>query len=339
MNIILTLVFALLIIPSAVYAEGKTSSEIRFKVDEGYTEVKAGSFLWIPLPLKNDAQIEILVDVQNRQFDDLSVFVCDQLNLSLLKNNLPSKCWGKHRQKDKFSISGDVIATSPHYLVFSNTFSLIVKKKLNYSVYATISTPWQLARDFEQNMSALSSSVSNTYGIDDFDITLQPCHQENAFSEKATGNIIVCSELFMELGRTNQSGTLLAILLHEIGHSLLNKLGLPNWDNEETVDEFALYSLYQANKQELAFTWIEWHEAQLTKPELIYRLNNDERHPLSAQRARNARRLINSPKEMVNRWNNLLYPYMTDQALKELIGKQAPHSNVPLARQILASRS
>ncbi len=338
MNVIFILILALITIPYEVYAEGKTSNEIRFKIDEGYMEIKAGSYLWKPLELENDARVEVLIDVQNSQYDDLSVFVCDEHNLQLLTNNYPSKCWGKHRQKDKFSISGDVTATSPNYLVFSNTFSLIVKKKTKYSVYATISTPWQLAQDFEKNMSALSLSISKIYGIDDFDITLQPCGQENAYSEKASGNITVCSELFMELVRSNQSGALIAVILHEIGHSLLNKLGLPNWDNEETVDEFALYSLYQANKQEFAFSWIEWHEAQLSKQELVYRLTNDVRHPLSAQRARNARRLINSPKEMINRWNNLLYPYMTNQALEDVVKNHSPNSNASLARQILASR-
>lgn len=339
MKSLLGLVFGLVIFPFSAYAEGKVADEIQFKIDDGYTEIEAGTYLWLPLQLKTDARIEIFLDVQNATYDDLSVFICDEQNLMLLRNDRPSKCWGVHRQKDNFVVSGNVILTSPHYLVFSNTFSVIVKKKASYSVYATIPTPWQMAHEFEQSMSALSSEISKAYGIEEFDITLMPCGHENAYSVKETGNIEICSELFMELGRSQKTGTLLAILFHELGHTLLNKLGLPNWDNEEAVDEFALYLLYQANKQELAISWIEWNESRSTKTELTNRLLNDVRHPLSIQRARNIRRLINSPKELSDRWNNLLYPYMADHALEDIIQKRPPYSDVNLAVEILASRN
>lgn len=338
MRLSLSLLVSFLIYPTLALSEGKVADHLRFKIEEGPIEVEAGNITWKPLPLKEPARLEVFVDVENATFDDLSVFVCSESDLSLLLANIPSNCWGANRQKNRFSFSGNATTASPHYLVFSNTFSMIVKKKAFYSVYATTSTPWNLAHNFEEGMSSLSDKISSNFGIEEFDIILAPCGTENAYSAKSSGDITICSELFVELSRTENTGTLAAIMFHELGHSLLNKLGLPNWDNEEAVDEFALYSLYQANKQEFAIQWIEWNEARFRKSELTRRLHTDVRHPLSIQRARNIRRLLKSPKEMISRWNNLLYPHMTDQALTAITRDENPNSDGELANAVLINR-
>ncbi|KZD01366.1 hypothetical protein TH47_11695 [Thalassospira sp. MCCC 1A02803] len=338
MRLNLFILISLLICPSLAFAEGKVADYMRFKIDEGPIEVKAGNIAWRALPLKEPAHLEVFVDVANATFDDLSVFVCNERDLSLLRANARSSCWGVNRQKSSFSFSGKAAGNGPYYLVFSNTFSMIVKKKASYAVFATVPTPWNLAHNFEEGMSALSSEISKNFDLDEFDIVLEPCGTENAFSIKSSGNITVCSELFFELVRTENTGTLAAVVFHELGHSLLNKLGLPNWDNEEAVDEFALYSLYQANKQEFAIQWIEWNEARFRQSELTQRLHSDVRHPLSIQRARNIRRLLKSPNEMINRWNNLLYPHMTDSALIAITRDENPNSDGQLAEAILARR-
>ncbi|HBS22374.1 MULTISPECIES: DUF4344 domain-containing metallopeptidase [Thalassospira] len=333
-------IFVLLIITPFQYAFASASvaDRLRFKIDEGYAEIKAGSIWWKPILIKTDAKIEVFVDVLNAQYDDLSVFICDDQQLQIFKAGQPARCYGANRLRNSFSIMGAVTNTRPHYLVFSNTFSMLITKKAAYEIYADISTPWQTVHEFEEGMSKGILEIAETYGIDEFDITLKSCGHENAYSSKATGNITLCSELFFEFMRTNRQGAVEAVLLHEIGHTLLNKLGLPNWDNEETVDEFALYFLYLAGRQESAISWIDWYEQKNTRSELINAAQNDVRHPLSIQRARNIRRLLNNPDEMIARWNRLLYPYMTDEALQGILRDAPARSSPELAKEILIRR-
>lgn len=330
---------SILLSTSLAHAGGRVADELRFKIDEGYIEVSAGNMRWKPIPLQKNATIEVLVDVHNQRYDDLSVLICDAQQLSVFRSGNSARCYGGTRLKDRFQISGAIDETRQYYLVFSNTFSLIVTKKASFTVYATTPTPWELAHKLEEGFSALTAELSRTYGINEFDILVESCGHENAYSAHKSGNITLCSELLMELIKTNNEGALFAVLLHEVGHSLLNKLGLPNWDNEETVDEFAIYMLYLASKQEAALSWIEWNEQKNSRAEMINALENDVRHPLSIQRARNVRRLLNNPSEMITRWNNFLYPHMTSSALQKIASTSPPRSDPEKANSILAARN
>ena len=56
------------------------------------------------------------------------------------------------------------------------------------------------------------------------------------------------------------------------------------------------------------------------------------------KRVRNIERILADPKPVVERWNRLLYPHLTDQTLREVIADPGRYHDPDMARAELADR-
>ena len=150
-------------------------------------------------------------------------------------------------------------------------------------------------------------SIDPLYKWPPLTLRIQPCGAANAYSSP---NIIICSELVGDLLNKNMIGALAPILLHELGHSVLKGWGLPGYDNEDMVDEFATFILSSTpNGRSDLNTYIQWLDAQDSVSEAVNQIYVGDKHTISLQRARNIRNALEHSEDIKARWHRLLKPY------------------------------
>lgn len=328
-----------LLTSAQAFAGGYVADVLRFKVDDGHAEVQAGRFWFKPLPTFSDAELEVGITVHNKIYNDVDALVCTERELSLYRAGRPARCAGVNRGKGSFTFRAPAHSPERLYLVINNSFSLVVKKKVSFTVFVRDRIDQVKRRALEDGLAKGSAAVSMMFEVPEFDLRVEPCGQDNAYSNSRTGDITICSEMFMGMALGGQKGALSAIMFHEMGHTLLNLWGLPGYDNEETVDEFAVVMLYLQGKQEYAIEWIDWFEKHDSRQQALTKLYVDDRHPLSVQRIRNIRRILQNPGPVIARWNRLLYPRMTVAGLEE-VQKLAPmYADRDLAKKLIADKA
>jgi len=314
-------------------ADIHVANQMRFEVLKTGFQVNAGSEAYFDLTAANIGdRFEVSVQSTNGLFPDISAYVC-------LKGGTNQNCLGYTKTKAPYRFSIDVKKPGNYILKFDNTYSAFTNKKGSVSVNATLQIDQNTRANFEQMFRGMEQEIFSTFNVPKFNMRLQPCRSENAFSLNDGGHITICSELFMKLIREQKPGALMGIIFHELGHSLLNLWGQPNWNNEETVDEFAITMMYWDGIQEKAFDWVSYFEAKNSVQEANHILQKGDTHPLSIQRARNARNILNNPAQVISRWNKFLYPYLTTSKLRALIDNPGKHGDRALANRVLQSRS
>jgi hypothetical protein len=154
--------------------------------------------------------------------------------------------------------------------------------------------------------------------------------------------VVLCEEYLDQLrrkleDRSKIEDVLLFTLLHEIGHALLRQWRYPTYASEETADEFATVLLVMLNQEERLEAQAEFFHANASLLELLSKSVKNDRHPLSAQRARNIRRW-SQEEDLVRRWQPVLVPHMRTPVLQKLREAPKPWTDVALVERELAER-
>jgi len=323
----------------AVFAQQAVAEKLRFEIASKKYEVHAGAQINDILGEWNVGDsVEISIIPENKVYPDVSAYVCHQEDARDFMAGLANDCRGRNKGVAPYVFTYDVLKSGRHYLVFDNGYSLMNVKRGRYTVMITTALPDEQRQPFETMFSNLPTEIGKTFRVEPFKTYLKPCGQENAYSNTATGDVTFCSELLFPLLMKQREGAFMGIMMHELGHTLLNLWGMPNYDNEQVVDEFAMVYLYLEGMQEKAMDWIAYFEEHNSAQQAAYQLNNDMRHPISIQRVRNIKRILDNPKPVIDRWNSFLYPHMTNFALKGIIENAGKYGNVALAQKTLDDR-
>ncbi len=302
-------------------------------------QIGPGRYTALPFAAPANSSFDVRIDIFNQSFADLSVWVCDEIGMQRYKNRQQNNCRGYARQKRRIEFRWPVTRRGTYYLVLDNTYASVIKKSVGVSLRLNGRFDEQLRALFETGLFGISQQLNATFDIPNIDFSIRPCGTINAFSEIKTGNITICSELLMKQLYNRRTGSFLATVAHEFGHSLLNHLGLPGWDNEDTVDEFATVFLLWEGQQQAAMDWIEDFREADSRAQAQRKLIADIPHELSIQRARNVERILRNPRPVVARWNLLLYPYLTDAYLRRISDNPGAYHDRALAEEELARRN
>lgn len=320
-------------------AEVHIADKYRLEIFNQYIEVKHGQYWQYPVSLDQNDLLEVSVNVYNKIYKDLSVFVCHQDDVQSFMANNPSGCRGINKGIQSYNFTFQAYRPGPHIIIVDNSYSMMMKKKASLSVYKTATISDQEKTEMKTSFDKFSQGISKVFQIKKLDFNFKSCGQKNAFSANQGGAITLCSELYFDILKRQIPGALDSIIFHELGHSLLNIWGMPNWDNEETVDEFALVMLYWGSAQEKALDWIRYFEADNSAAQARYKLTNDDGHPLSVQRIRNIQRILRNPAPVIARWNKFLYPHMSNKALISIIDNPGRYEDKQLAANIHNQRN
>ncbi|TWJ18709.1 DUF4344 domain-containing metallopeptidase [Geobacter argillaceus] len=335
MRIILTIILIMLAVPSL--AEVRVQSQIPVNRN-GSELVQARSYTTIPLGSINQGdEIDVSVTVTNAVYKDLSAYVIDKTNLNLMNQGLEYKSAGVQKQISPIQFKTKSWSYGEYYLVLDNRFANFLGKKIDYNIKTVKTLPEADRMKLAESYDAIYDSLKSTFIFPDFNINIVMCGMENAFSNP---DITLCSELVQKLIQDGQPRAIVPIFMHELGHTLLNLWGLPGFDNEDVVDEFAtimLVRMGEDGKRSIneAMEWFSGHDVQA---EVLNMLKKGDRHSLSIQRIRNMERLMASPENYARRWNRLLYPHMTDKALNGIINSTGKFDEPALAKNELEKR-
>ena len=230
-------------------------------------------------------KLAIQVGARNAVFNDITACI---LTEDEARNYQPrGGCRGRVKTMTPFMLQWQVEAEAKHFLVLDNTYANFIKKTVGVDVKYQKFLNQQEVSNLAMPFESIRASIDRTFENADFNINVKPCGESNAYSDHRTADITICSEIMSDLQRN--PGALTATLLHEYGHSLLNRWGEPGSSEEDMADQFATVSLLRAGDKgrELLLQWIQFWAQRDSRAEAQNQLIRGDTHSLSIQRARN----------------------------------------------------
>jgi hypothetical protein len=301
--------------------------------------IQPGRFKVLPIGLlKAGDQIEIRVDAANKIYNDITVCIATEAEARSYSPR--SQCNGQSRAKTPLTVQDRVAQDGSFYVVLDNSYAALIKKPLAVQIATRRTLSAEDAQRLKDGFLKTQSMMSAMFENSDFNIYVRPCGQSNAFSNNRTADITVCSEFIHEMNARRNAGALVAVLLHEYGHSLLNRWGEPGASEEDMADQFATALLLRSGDRgrELLQGWIGYWLQQDSRAEAAHQIQRGDTHTLSIQRARNIQNAMNFPEDFSRRWNKMLYRHMTREALSRLVAKPSKYDDLDLAQDAISRK-
>jgi hypothetical protein len=193
----------------------------------------------------------------------------------------------------------------------------------------------------QASLDEFEQKLTQIFIFQSFPLKVKRCGMAQAFA--SAKGIVLCTEyaekLYETLGEKDKvSDALLFTVFHELGHVLLAQWKSPVYDNEEVADEFATSVMILLGLKDRVKAKAEFFEAQPARLEALAKSFKDDRHPLSAQRARNILRWANDPT-LLRKWQGQLLPHIRTAVLEKLDRSSAPpFDRTAIARELAARR-
>lgn len=226
----------------------------------------------------------------------------------------------KGRSFGKLSFSVTIPDSDLYFLVLDNK-DLTQTADLQLHIQAVADTPvHDDASQLQRSLDQLSKDLSRLFIFTPFPINLQRCGKEGAFGGK--GGVILCIEFIEKIQNSlhdqkKSTDVLLFTIFHKIGHVLLYQWNYPFFDNEELADEFATALLMMLRQKERLRATTEFFISNPSAQELMTKAFQNDRHPLSIQRARNILNWMKDPVR-IGKWQLFLIPHMQTETLQTL---------------------
>lgn len=342
-NLVRTLAITAILVSTKVVAQVTVSPVMALDQQVSNFVVNAKSMQVIPLPTSGSHQdaYRIKIDASNAIYKDITAYILDQKNLLMYQSGQTFSGLGYQKAIAPFIIQGSIPFKGPKFLILDNRYASIIAKKVNITIEAKLPLTSSQQQKTQQSFEELYANLKKKLIFPDFNIRVEPCGQINAFSDSfGSGDIHYCTETISYLSRTNNAGAFTAIFLHEVGHSLLGLWGVPGNNNEDIADEFATYVLMSSgpNGYALLNRSLEFWEGRDTSAEIQNMLTSGDRHSLSVQRIRNIKENMQRGEAFIKRWNTLIYPHVTEEALNAIVQNPSYGDDVALAEKIISER-
>jgi hypothetical protein len=237
-----------------------------------------------------------------------------------------------------------IIPAADNYLVVFDNRKATEARAITVTIRAvpgkSDETTQKMHREFERRLGTFERRLNQVFDFDPFPIRAKQCGTPQAFS--GPSGIVLCQEFAVMLlatldDKAKAADALMFTIFHELGHVLLKQWQYPFFNNEEVADEFATSLLVMFGQKARVHAAAEFLAANPSVIEAIAKVFRDDRHPLSAQRARNILRWLRDP-QLVHKWQKIFVPHMQTTML-EKIQRQSPNwANIALIEQELATR-
>lgn len=269
---------------------------------------------------------------------NLSIMICDEANFRRFQSRRSWKCYQVRNHPSPITLEGMAWTAGNYYVVWDNTMT----RQREQTLQIWLDVPGFMGSEsysfIKRHMDYFDKLIVYTFQTGPVMLSVEPCGQKNAYASLTTGAIVMCTELFEHALKYDSLGVIYQIFFHELGHILLGQLDLPGANNESLVDEFSIYMMLQTNTASLVSDALEFWMTRDSQTEALDRLNRNIKHPISIQRARNMVDVLRDAENVSRKWNKLIYPNLTAQALFDARDKPTVVDNPALANRILISR-
>ncbi len=323
--VILLVVVLVLSSGLTVRAEQKRQFSLHVNLDPGQ---------WKAARLKNlvrDASLSVSI----HGFDAVDILILKEQDYQKFPE--PSDPLFKGRSFDQLTFTIDIPVSGDYFLLFDNRRSAH-PADLQIDLTATASGPSRNADSrLQSSLDRLSVDLHKLFIFDPVPIVLRSCNTAGVFS--VAEGIVLCHEFVDKLQTTlrdqqKTTDVLLFAIFHEFGHHLMLQWDYPFYDNEEIADEFATALLMMLRQQDRLQAAGEFFIQNPNARDLLLKAFQDDRHPLSAQRARNILNWMKDPNR-IGRWQLFLLPHMQTETLEALRDKaKTPKTRALLDREL-----
>ncbi len=241
--------------------------------------------------------------------------------------------------KERFSFSIVIPSKGDYFIVLDNR-SGREPRKVGLTVLAAKGSADRI-KSAEEVLRRFESQLHQIFIFDPFPIGIKQCGETKAFLDES--GIFLCTEyvhhlyeILRDLGRTKDM--LSFSIFHEAARILLTRWDHPSSDIEEVADELATVLMVMFNQKERV---IEIGEHLVKNPsicESMEKIFQDERHPLSLERAQKLLNLLRDSNNLAFKWQNFLVPHMQTILLRRLKIKPTPWTDLPLVEKELLKR-
>jgi len=236
------------------------------------------------------------------------------------------------------SFSVAVAEKGDHYILFDN-------RRGTESRAVTVTLQAALGeKDRTQAAGAILSEfekqLHRLFVFDPFPMGVKQCGVPRAFADEP--GVFLCNEyvyhLYEALRDQEKAKDFLSFsIFHEVARQLLEDWNHPEAGKGERIDEFALALMLMLNQKRRALGAADSAVKNPSAFTAMTKLFQDERHPLSAQRAK---KVLNCAKDstLPKKWQAFLVPHMQTALLKSLKKKPTSWTDLSLVEKELASR-
>ena len=297
-------------------------------------DIPAGK--WKGIRLRNLPK-DAVVAVQVESSDEILVALMDSKSFQRFSKTSRPLFLGQVEKKLAFTVS--IPRAGDHFLVFDNRTGAQSR-----AVTVTI----RAARGSADQMDAANKifkeferQFHQIFVFDPIPIAIKQCGTAKTFVD-APG-VVLCGEYVHHLydtleDREKTKEALTFSLFHEVGRVLLSKWDHPFANKEKEVDQFATVLLVMLNQKESLRNTAEFFVKNPSVSVTLQRLFQDNRHPLSAERAQDILDWLKDMK-LVRQWQKILVPHMQTPLLEKLKLHPTPWTDISLVEEELAKRS
>jgi hypothetical protein len=169
------------------------------------------------------------------------------------------------------------------------------------------------------------------------------CGHSNAYYDPGRKRITLCSEMLTEMARSGpiSQSPVLNVLMHEVGHGLIDQWNLPGADNEEMADELGamLIMIITQGVDEIGKAVRYWQtqapwDAALIESAPLW----SSPHPLAVQRGRKLSAIADNPGYYLARWYPIIVAHLSKKTLQSHADGAFRYADAALARSVLVAR-
>jgi hypothetical protein len=242
------------------------------------------------------------------------------------------------RVERHLSFSVTVSEAGDHYLVLDNRRGS-EPRTVKVVLHAASSAADQL-NAANKMMHALELQLSQIFVFDPFPIGIKQCGTPKSFVNPS--GVVLCTEYMAQLSgilkdRRKTLDTLSFSLFDQIARVLLEKWEHPFRSDVDVADEFAAVLMVMLNQKERARGAAECFSRNSSAYYAMKKLFQDDRHPLSPERAKNVLLWLNDPG-LVRKWQEVLVPHMKTALLQKLKRQPTSWTDLSLVEAELAKR-
>lgn len=327
--------FLVLLAPSIanggqVYQLGQVYAEpFPVVVNQSKIVAEAGAYRYAIVdfpPGKHSLRFDVLDDIDPTTY----VYFMDEINLTSFLTRRQGRCIAtpcgrvSRSHATEFSLSAPLRA----YILVDNRKAVMLPARVVLSVLQP-GGEQGLLRYWDAKIRRLQSILQ----IPPIPIVFKHCGVVNAFG--GPNGITMCYELYWKIEKTLGDAQLAVsayrwVLYHELGHALLNRFNFPAYNNEELADEFGAFLAVLLNETESILSSAEYWNRNSSVWDAIQQNYADDRHPLSAQRARNLYSWLLSSNTLLSQWHTQLLKHFQTGYLQAIRANpyQFPWANV-----------
>ena len=230
-----------------------------------------------------------------------------------------------------------LIADGGEHLLFFHNRS---EQNCSFNGELTVRLEDQAGAPVKKQLKKLSQQLQKVFIMEPIDYRLVDCDASNSYAQGS--KVLICRQHLEALqqsttDRSKAEHLILFTLMHETSHVLLTQWQYPFNNNEDVVDEFAVVLTQLMKKNEAVISQADYFEQQPSKTEYEHILENNDRHTLSVQRARNLRGWAED-KTLLVRWMPVLIPHIRSDQLRSIDTAKSPELAQRIAVE-LESRS